>query len=66
MARDVLGLSCMCASGELHLHLSKPIRRDQLAAVLARFTGEAPGPAEECGSALDQGAALATPGATGS
>jgi hypothetical protein len=40
-------------------YLSKPIRRDQLAAVLARFAGEAPGPAEARGSALDQGAALA-------
>jgi hypothetical protein len=46
-------------------YLSKPIRRDQLAAVLARFAGEAPGPAEECGSALDQGAAAAKAIASG-
>ena len=48
-----------CLAADMDDYLTKPIRRDQLAAVLARFAGGAPGPAEECGSALDQDAALA-------
>jgi signal transduction histidine kinase len=48
-----------CLAADMDDYLTKPIRRDRLAAVLARFAGEAPGPAEEFGSALDQDAALA-------
>ncbi len=45
-------------------YLTKPIRRDQLAAILARFAAEAPAPpeADEPGPALDEAAALAYAG----
>ena len=41
-----------CLAADMDDYLTKPIQRDQLAAVLARFAGEAPKPEEECDSAL--------------
>ena len=53
-----------CMAAGMDDYLTKPIRRDQLAAVLARLAGEAPGPAEvvETSPALDEVAALAHAG----
>ena len=53
-----------CVAAGMDDYLTKPIRRDQLAAVLARVAGEAPGPAEgvETSPALDEVAALAHAG----
>jgi two-component system sensor histidine kinase/response regulator len=53
-----------CVAAGMDDYLTKPIRRDQLAAVLARLPGEAPGPAEavETSPALDEAAALAYAG----
>ena len=53
-----------CMAAGMDDYLTKPIRRDQLAAVLARLAEEAPGPAEvvETSPALDEVAALAHAG----
>jgi CheY-like chemotaxis protein/HPt (histidine-containing phosphotransfer) domain-containing protein len=52
-----------CLAASMDDYLTKPIRRDQLAAVLARFAGEALGraeaAAEELGPPLDEAALLA-------
>jgi CheY-like chemotaxis protein len=55
-----------CLAAGMDDYLTKPIRRDQLSAILARFAGEAPGAAEadaqEVGPALDEAALLAYAG----
>jgi CheY-like chemotaxis protein len=50
-----------CLAAGMDDYLTKPIRRDQLVAILARFPGEASGPAEaeKAGPALDEAAVLA-------